>query len=92
MRAKLLVLSVGIAMLGGAGIACADAVVSPGTKVAPQEKAVSQTPAGTKAAPAGQARRPLVLTETQMDKITAGRGGDGHGVGFLLGGDGRGPY
>jgi hypothetical protein len=87
MRAKLLALSIGLAVLCGGGIACADTVVSPGTQV----KAAPQMPAGTKTAPGGEVRRPLVLTETQMDKITAGLGGHGGGnTGLsLLGGPGN---
>jgi|tagenome__1003787_1003787.scaffolds.fasta_scaffold17109371_1 hypothetical protein len=81
MRAKLLALLVGAAMLGGVETAYADAVVSPGTQMpaTPQMKAGTQT----KATPAGQGARPLVLTETQMEKITAGRVGGWAGIGLL---------
>jgi hypothetical protein len=87
MRAKLLALSVGIAMLSGAGTACADAVVSAGTQT--KAAVAGLKPVGTQMPVAGQRRRPLVLTEKQMGKITAGLGGNGHGIG-LLGGNGRG--
>jgi hypothetical protein len=60
MMTKLLALSVGVAMLSGVGIASADAVVP--------------TDVPMRAGTAGQVRIPghLLLTETQMEKVTAG--------------------
>jgi hypothetical protein len=79
MRAKILALTVGAAMLAGAGTAYADAVVPAGTKAATPAAAESQMKTVPEMKAAGQERRPLVLTETQMDKITAGLGGPSSG-------------
>ena len=89
MRAKILALTVGIAMLTGAGAAWADAGAPAGTKARTPTTAESQIKAAPAMKAAGQARRPLVLTETQMGKITAGLGGNGgRGIDLL---DRRGP-
>ena len=92
MRAKILALTVGVVMLAGAGTAGADAVVSAGTKAATPTTAEPQIKAAPAMKAAGQVRRPLVLTKTQMDKVTAG-GGTAHGPNFLrLGGSSKGPF
>jgi hypothetical protein len=84
MKGKLLALPVGVAMLAGAGTAYADAIVSAATKAGTPTTADLQKAAPEVKAP-GQGRRPPVLTETQMDKITAGGGkGDG-GIGLRVG-------
>jgi hypothetical protein len=74
MRTTLIALSVGVAMLGGAGITQADTVVNP---VAP----IGQTAGQSKVAIAGQVRAtgPLVLTDSQLEKLTAGHWVAGQG-------------
>ena len=63
MRTTLIAWSVGVALLGGAGIAQAD----PGAPIGP-------TAGQSKVAIAGQVRAtgPMVLTDSQMDELTAG--------------------
>jgi hypothetical protein len=78
MKAKLLALAVGGAMLASAGTAYADAVVSAGPKARTPTTAEPQMKAAPAMKAAGQGRRPLVLTEPQMDKITAGMNSAGH--------------
>jgi hypothetical protein len=59
MRTTLIALSVGGAMLGGAGIAQADTIATDGqTKMSTVEHS--------------QARAPVILTDDQMQKLTAG--------------------
>jgi len=63
MRTTLIALSVGVAMLGGAGIARADTMT-------PTEPRMEAATAGQVQLPG-----PLALTDSQMDKISAGHVG-----------------
>jgi len=67
MRTTLIALSVGIAMLGGAGIVQANTVADPAAPI-------GQTAGQSKVAITGQVRAHelLVLTDSQMEKLTAG--------------------
>jgi hypothetical protein len=66
MRTTLIALSVGIAMLNGAGGVLADTVAPVETRTAADAQKNATTAAQDK--PHG----PILLTETQMDEITAG--------------------
>ena len=67
MRTTLVALSVGLAMFSGAGIAQAASVADPGAPIGP-------TAGQSKVVIAGQVRAtgPMVLTDSQMDELTAG--------------------
>ena len=67
MRTTLIALSVGATMLGGAGIVQADTMADPATPV-------GQTAGQSEVAMTGQVRAPelVVLTDSQMEKLTAG--------------------
>jgi hypothetical protein len=66
MRTMLIALSVGIAMLGGAGGSRAD------TKVPIEARMAADVQKKATIAAQDQPHRPILLTETQMDGITAG--------------------
>ena len=66
MRTMLIALSVGIAMLGGAGGSRAD------TKVPIEARMAADVQKKATIAAQDQPHRPILLTETQMDDITAG--------------------